>query len=269
MLQAERHHRINELIHSQGALLVNELADILQASKETIRRDLAFLERKGFLRRTHGGAIKVEEQVKSITTPIDLEYEDSGEAFRIRANQNTDTKIRMAKKALAYIEPGDIILLDSSTSTNFLARQIPDIEITALTTSLNTIHALACKSNIRVIGLGGEYSEKYESFSGPLTESIIKELHINKLFFSCHGIGLTNGIRESNENQARLKQIMISVADKSILLCDSSKIERSSFCKVSDYNEIDVLITDQLPSDEYRMEIGWNNVKVIETDRNK
>ena len=61
--------------------------------------------------------------------------------------------------------------------------------------------------------------------------------------------------------------MMISVADKSILLCDSSKIERRSFCKVCDYNEIDVLITDQLPSDEYRTEIGWNNVKIIETSK--
>jgi DeoR family transcriptional regulator, L-fucose operon activator len=269
MLQVERHRKINQILHSNGVLLVNDLSCLLNASRETIRRDLAFLERKGFLRRTHGGAIEVEEQVKNITVPVDLEYENSGEAFRTRANQNTDVKIKMAKKALGFIEPGDIILLDSSTSTNFLARQIPDIEITALTTSLNTIHALACKSNIRVVGLGGEYSEKYESFSGPLTESVIKEFHINKTFFSCHGIGLTTGIRESNENQARLKQIMISVADKSILLCDSTKIERSSFCKVSDYHEIDVLITDHLPSDEYRMEIGWNNVKIIETEKIK
>lgn len=267
MLQAERHHRINELLKENGSILVNDLSVMLNISKETIRRDLAFLEKKGYLHRTHGGAVPVGNQIKHITTPVDLEYEESGEAFRIRSNQNTDTKIKMAKKALAYIEPGDIILLDSSTSSWFLARQLPDIEITALTTSLITIHALACKSNIRVIGLGGEYSEKYESFSGPLTESIVKEFSINKLFFSCHGIGLTTGIRESNENQARLKQMMISVADKSILLCDSSKIERRSFCKVCDYSKIDVLITDQLPSDEYRTEIGWNNVKIIETGK--
>ncbi len=267
MLQTERHQKINELLKTSGMLLVNDLAVMLNSSKETIRRDLAVLEKKGYLQRTHGGAIPVTEQVKSITMPVDLEYEESGEAFRIRANQNTDTKIKMAKKALAFIEEGDIVLLDSSTSSWFLARQLPDIEITVLTTSLNTIHALASKSNIRVIGLGGEYSEKYESFSGPLTESVVKEFHINKLFFSCHGIGLNTGIRESNENQARLKQMMISVADKSILLCDSTKIERRSFCKVCDYNDIDVLITDELPSDEYRTEIGWNNVKIIETNK--
>lgn len=267
MLQAERHHKINELLKNSGALLVNDLASALNASKETIRRDLAALEKKGFLLRTHGGAVPVGEVIKHIAAPVDVAYEESGEAFRIRSNQNTDTKIKMAKKALAFIEQGDVVLLDSSTSSWFLARQMPDMEITVLTTSLNTIHALASKSNIRVIGLGGEYSEKYESFSGPLTESVVKEFHINKLIFSCHGIGLNTGIRESNENQARLKQMMISVADKSILLCDSSKIERRSFCKVCDYNEIDVLITDQLPSDEYRTEIGWNNVKIIETSK--
>lgn len=267
MLQAERYHKIKELLKEKDSLSVNTLSSTLNISKETIRRDLAFLEKKGYLHRTHGGAVPVGNHIRDITDPVDPEYEERSEAFRIRANKNADAKVKMAKKALAYIEPGDVVLLDCSTSSWFLARQMPDIEITALTTSLNTIHALECKSNIRVIGLGGMYSGKYESFSGPLTERIITEFNVDKLFFSCHGISLINGIRERDENQARLKQAMISFSEKSILLCDSSKIDVNSFCKVCDYDKIDILITDLLPSDEYRSEMGWNNVKVIETNR--
>ena len=81
MLQAERHHKINELLKENGSILVNDLSLMLNISKETIRRDLAFLEKKGYLNRTHGGAVPVGNQIKHITTPVDLEYEESGEAL--------------------------------------------------------------------------------------------------------------------------------------------------------------------------------------------
>jgi len=264
MLKPERHHRINELLKERGSVLVNDLSAVLDASKETIRRDLAQLEKKGFLQRTHGGALPAGNQIRNVTVPLEKKYEKSGDAFRVRATQNTETKIRLAKKALSFIKPGQVIMLDCSSSAWFLSRQLPDIAITVLTDSLNVIHTLASKPNIRIIGLGGEYSEKTESFSGALTEQIIKDFRINHLFFSSHGISLDGGVRDINENQARLKQSMIAAADNVILLCDSRKVERSSFCKICDFGDIDTLIIDQLPGDDYRTEISWNNVKIIE-----
>lgn len=165
---------------------------------------------------------------------------------------------------MQFINTGDCLLLDSSSSSWFLARQLPDIQLVVLTNSVHIIQTLAVKANVRVIGLGGEYSAKYEDFVGVLAEQMLKEFVINKLFFSCHGICHEGGIRESNEHHARLKQQMLLSSEHKILLADSSKFGRRSFARICHYREIDTLITDHLEDEEFRQELAWSNVNVIE-----
>lgn len=97
-----------------------------------------------------------------------------------------------------------------------------------------------------------------------LAEQMLKEFVINKLFFSCHGICQDGGIRESNEHHARLKQQMLLASERKFLLVDSNKFGRRSFARICHYREIDTLITDRLGDDEFRQELAWNNVDVIE-----
>ncbi len=265
MLPVERHRFITEVLSQRGRVLVQEVAAMCQISMETARRDLALLEKHGVLLRSHGGAVFVNRQENDkLYVPSQIEQIEQGESFRERSNQSADQKTRIAKRALALINPGDCLLLDSSSSSWFLARQLPDIQLVVLTNSLHIIQTLAAKANVKTIGLGGEYSAKYEDFIGVLAEKLLKEFVINKLFFSCHGISHEGGIRESNEHHARLKQQMLLSSEHKILLADSSKFGRRSFARICHYREIDTLITDSLEDDEFRQELAWSNVNVIE-----
>ncbi|MBU9812821.1 DeoR/GlpR transcriptional regulator [Rahnella sp. C60] len=262
MLPVERHRYITEILSQRGRILVQEVAQLCRISLETARRDLALLEKHGVLLRSHGGAVYREHSTAEKTyVPSQIEQ---GESFRDRSNQSPDSKTRIAKRALQLINPGDCLLLDSSSSSWFLARQMPDIQLVVLTNSVHIIQTLAVKANVRVIGLGGEYSAKYEDFVGVLAEQMLKEFVINKLFFSCHGISHEGGIRESNEHHARLKQQMLLSSEHKILLADSSKFGRRSFARICHYREIDTLITDHLEDEEFRQELAWSNVNVIE-----
>lgn len=262
MLPVERHRFITEVLAQRGRVLVQEVAELCQISLETARRDLALLEKRGMLLRSHGGAVFVEHQpAEKHYVPSQIEQ---GESFRDRSNQSPDSKTRIAKRALQLINSGDCLLLDSSSSSWFLARQLPDIPLVVLTNSLHIIQTLAVKANVRTIGLGGEYSAKYEDFIGIYAEQMLKEFVINKLFFSCHGISHEGGIRESNEHHARLKQQMLLSSEHKILLADASKFGRRSFARICHYREIDTLITDHLDDEEFRQELAWSNVNVIE-----
>ena len=262
MLPVERHRFIADLLSQRGRVLVQEVAELCRISLETARRDLTLLERRGILQRSHGGAVYLDAPSPE-KRPLPGQIEQ-GESFRQRSNQAPEMKTRIAKRALGFIESGDCLLLDSSSTSWFLARQIPDIELVVLTNSLHIIQTLAAKANVRTIGLGGEYSAKYEDFIGVLAEQMLKEFVINKVFFSCHGLSPEGGIRESNEHHARLKQQMLLASERKFLLADASKFGRRSFARICHYREIDTLITDRLDDEEFRQELAWNNVDVIE-----
>lgn len=256
MLQAERYKLICTHVHQQGSALVTELSVVCQVSPETIRRDLRVLAKNKKLIRSFGGAVALDVH----EVPVIDSWErtavsnsvDQAESFRKRTEEHPDIKMKIAKSALQFIHPGDCILLDNSSTCWFLARQIPDIEITVVTNSVKIIQALACRDKIRVIGIGGEYSRRHDDFHGPVAESVLRNFQINTFFFSCQGLNQEHGIRDGNEINARLKQVMLQVSAKNILLAGSSKFEQYSFCKICMLDEVDILITNKLVSSKYR-----------------
>jgi len=245
MLPIERQQRIINEININGRVIVSELVTLCQVSQETIRRDLSQLEKRGLLQRSHGGAVLIKKQ--STGTPGNNRIAKENElSFRQRINEHADEKMIIAKRALDFISPGDCILLDSSTTCWYLARQLPDIELTVLTNSLRIVQTLAARGSIRTICLGGEYSDRDEDFHGVVAEQPLREFQINKIFFSCSSLGNDGYLREGNENNAHLKQQMLLAAERKHLLMDGSKFLRPSFARICHYRDVDFLITDQL-----------------------
>ncbi|CAK9885925.1 MAG: putative HTH-type transcriptional regulator YdjF [Candidatus Erwinia impunctatus] len=217
MLPLERRRRIVEELNIQGRVRVDELMELCQVSAETIRRNLSRLEKEGILQRSYGGAVAGGKQ--AVTRMMNTNRAADNELpFRDRMNEYVQEKTQIAKKALAFISPGDCILLDSSTTCWFLARQLPDMELTVLTNSLHIVRTLAAKSSIRTICLGGEYSAHNEDFNGLVAEQPLKEFLINKAFFSCSSIGNDGYLRAQNENNAHLKQQMLLASERKYYL---------------------------------------------------
>ncbi|HDN2511760.1 MULTISPECIES: DeoR/GlpR family DNA-binding transcription regulator [Providencia] len=266
MLQLERHNAIVALIQEHGAMRVNDLAERLQVSRETVRRDLTDLEHQGMVNRSHGGALlsnKLKTSLIPYYAPQEMPPSVKQGAFRVRTALNIENKTRMAKVALDFIQPQQIILLDGSSSSWFLARQLPEFELTVVTPSVAIIQTLMPRTSTRVVGLGGEFSVAEEAFFGETTIKQINEQNVDTLFFSCQGIDRDRGIYADSEAHAALLRQMFLISRRIILLVDQSKFGKIGTARVCGFGDIDLLITEKFDDPLFQKEMTWHNVKVI------
>ncbi len=254
MFALERQKRILEILNTSGAVWVGKLSTELGVTEETVRRDLEKLEKQEVLVRTHGGAIPITES----------SYELSLEK---RKHTNSAVKERLAQEAARHLLPGDTIFLDSSTTTFFIAKEIKKIRnITVITNSLRIIDELSGVESVKLLTTGGLVSNN-QSFVGSLAEHSIRDnFFAEKVFFSSKGITNDAGILESNEQECFIKQQMLANANKKYYLCDSSKIGRVGFYKLSPIDDIDYFITDATPETELMEKFSDAGVTYIHVD---
>ena len=207
------------------------LAEMLEVTKETIRRDLDRLETEGKLTRTHGGALS-------------LEVPSSELSFTARDHLNVEEKRAIAREAVGLIRGGDSILLDASSSALQLSRHLPAIPLTVITNALEVVAELQGRDHITVLLTGGRLDSRSLSTVGPLADIGIRQYHVNKMFFSCRGIDPERGLSEASDEHARLKRVMLELADTTILLADHTKFGLRSTFYFAEMSEVDILVTD-------------------------
>ncbi|MBA4493791.1 DeoR/GlpR family DNA-binding transcription regulator [Paenactinomyces guangxiensis] len=251
MLVAERQQKILDLVNQRGSIRVSELSQIFQVTEETIRRDLDHLEKRGKLRRSHGGAVSIKKDQPEIP-------------YFEREILNVQEKREIAKQALKYITSGDRIILDASTTAWYMAKILPDIPLTVLTNSIKVAMELSGKEKIEVISTGGILLAKSLSYVGPLAERSLDLYHVNKAFISCKGVHPQHGISESNEMQSLVKQRMINIADQTFLLADYSKFGVRAFAQLAAFDQIFGVITDSKTDYKYIQQLEELSVEVIQ-----
>ncbi len=251
MLALERHKKILELLNLHGAVMVSKLSTELGVTEETVRRDLEKLESQELLRRTHGGALPMEEG----------SYEYSLEK---RKTLNVEVKKELARKAVQYIATGDTVFLDASTTTFYMAKEIKNMKnVTVITNSLRVINELSGCEGVKVIAVGGIVS-KNQSLIGAMTENYITENYFaDKMFFSSKGIGDNSIILEGNEQECFIKQRMIKNSCIRYYLCDKSKIGRVGYMRLATFEDIAYLITDASVEGMLKATLDEYNVEVI------
>ncbi len=231
--------------------MVSKLAAELCVTEETVRRDLEKLERKELLRRTHGGALPID----------DGNYEFSLEK---RKGINVEVKCALARKAAQYIATGDTVFLDASTTTFYLAQEIKRMKnVTVITNSLRVINELSGVDGIKVIAVGGVVSNNQSLIGGATQSDIERNFFADKMFFSSKGIGDNFVILESNEQECGIKQSMIKNARTSFYLCDWTKFGRVGCMRLSSFDEIEYLVTDAAIDGALKATLDENNVQVI------
>jgi len=231
MLVAQRQAQIAHVIHERGSVRVTELSTLFHVTEETIRRDLDALEQMGQVKRSHGGALRVDEL--QMETP-----------YMQRETSFIAEKKAIALQAIQLIESGDHIVIDGSSTTYFLALTLPNMPLQVITNSLKVAAELANKKKISVVMTGGVLSPRSLSLVGPTAEQTLGKYHVNKAFISCKGVHPELGLSESNELQALVKQKMLSIADQAIVLADASKLGVQDFMNICSMAEIDHFITD-------------------------
>ncbi|MCK5457262.1 MAG: DeoR/GlpR transcriptional regulator [Melioribacteraceae bacterium] len=204
---------------------------MFETSAVTIRRDLQILEEHGEIKRVHGGAISHQ----SLFTGLAL-----SEKEKIK----TSEKERIAKYASELVKPGDVIIIDSGSTTLQFARNLKNkSDITVITNALNVASELS-KSNNKIILTGGEMDLDSLTLIGPLADKTLKNISADKLFMGIDSIDFKTGLTTPNILEARTAHMMMQASGENILLADSSKFGRRSLGVVNKITKLDKIITD-------------------------
>lgn len=228
----ERHAEILSLLKERSKLLVPDLCEIFHVSPATIRNDLRDLETAGKLKRTHGGAIHIEQT-----------------SFEPTSNKKTIVHIaekqRIAQYAASFVESGDTIALDSGTTTLEFAKCLTHTEnLTVVTNDIQIAIYLDAHTKITVIVIGGCLRHGFECTVGPMALTSLLGLNVDKAFLAANAFSIEKGLTTPDIHQAEVKKALIQSAAETFLLCDSSKIGKISFVEYASLDAIDHFITD-------------------------
>lgn len=232
MYATERQQEILNRARQAGRVEVRDLAEMLDVTAETVRRDLTQLERRGLLRRMHGGAIPVER--------LGIEP-----AVSDREGRMAGEKERIAKAALEELPDGGAIILDAGTSTIRLAEALPhDRELIVVTHSLPIASVLATRTNITLHVLGGMIRGRTLAAVGPWALRALQDIHADVTFLGTNGITVDQGLTTPDLAEAAVKRALVDSARRTVVLADHTKFGRADFSHVAPLEAIDTVITD-------------------------
>jgi DeoR family transcriptional regulator of aga operon len=251
MLIDERRQHILALVQRDGRVLVSELSDALGISRITIRKDLDYLESKGLLQRTHGGALSTQNS--TLLDPSLLEKE----------KKQFKEKQRIAKAAASLVEEGWCIVLDSGTTTTAIAHELHRFSrLTIITNAVNIATELA-GTEFEVILVGGTLRKNSFSLVGPLAEEVLREIHADILFLGVDGFDVKTGPTTPNVLESRVNRAMVNAATRVVAVCDSTKFGRRSLAQIVPPSAIHTVITDNQIRDEDLEALTSAGIEVI------
>lgn len=231
MQPKDRRELILEQLTMNEKIEIEQLVETLNVSAMTIRRDLNILEAEEKIIRTHGGAVLNQPLVNEVS-------------FQIKETKHSYQKRKIAQTAVQYIKDHSTILLDSGTTNLEIAKRLKDKHhLTVLTNDIRIAVELM-DSDIKVIVTGGELQNNTGAIFGPLTEQILKNIHVDQFFLGSHAVHMDAGSTAPTFEKASMKQLMIECAETTLLVADSSKFDQKSLAKVCDLSQIDGIITD-------------------------
>jgi len=227
-----------EYITKNTRATVKELAEYLNVSEATLRTDLKEMEIDGQLTRTHGGATLPEQHKASMF--------ESGSSFSVREKKNHEEKMQICKRAAEYIQSGQCILLDASSTSLELARILKKLplRLTVLTNGLYTAMELQENPNFTVILVGGVLRLGAVGTEGNLGNAVFNQINVDTMFTSASGFTLEDGLTDFNVYEVELKKSMVKASSKLISLLDYSKLGKSSIASFAQLDQIDVIITN-------------------------
>lgn len=225
----EREDEILRLLNEGEASTNEELAKKLFISRQTLRRDLEKLEKKGLIIRTHGGAMPIKH-------PSDRHI-----PFFLREHEQSEAKNEIAKKALEFIHDGDTIMLDGATSAFAIVQHLNTFkDLTVITSSAKACFLLGNMA-IKTICTGGHMLSRSLSYVGDDALRTIENYNADAVFFSCRGLSEDGLLSDPSIEENLIRRTMMKHSKKKIFLCDSSKLGKKylhNLCHISEIDEV-------------------------------
>ncbi|MEG0813042.1 MAG: DeoR/GlpR family DNA-binding transcription regulator [Clostridium sp.] len=243
----ERHTRILDLVSENKKVEVNRLAELLNVSQVTIRKDLDILEERGLLSREHGYAVM--KNVDDINNRMAVRYE---------------TKLEIAREAAKSVMNGETVMIESGSSCVLLAEQLAQTkkDVTIITNSVFIASYIRETGIGRVILLGGEYQKESQVMVGPLVRICAKEFYVDKLFVGTDGFVPDIGFTGGDMMRTEAMKSMAGSAKNVIILTDSSKFIKQGVVVQFKLSEVSCVYTDDGVSKEKMELLGAEGIEV-------
>jgi DeoR/GlpR family transcriptional regulator of sugar metabolism len=234
MIAAERRERLLGRLQQDGVIRLEESAADLGVSTMTVRRDLEALEREGVVVRVRGGAVAT---VKA-------------RSFDERQSVDDVAKTEIARKALDLVPASGAIAVDASSTSGHLLTQLRSVDDLVIATNSAHNHARArAVRGARAILLGGELEPRTDSFVGPIACAAAAMLNYDRFFTSASAADLEHGTSETIIEEGQVKREMVRAARETVLLINSSKLERRAMAFALPWHDIAIVVTELDPAD--------------------
>jgi DeoR/GlpR family transcriptional regulator of sugar metabolism len=246
----ERRQQIAQLLEEQQRVTVPELSQAFAVSEVTIRKDLAWLESRKLAVRTHGGAVRATNN----TTEM---------GFDVREHLQHNEKDRIGAAAASYVQNGETIFLDASTTALSMARFLKSKrELTVVTNGLRIGMELTGTPGISVLMPGGMLRPESLSLVGTWGQAVFQQIHISKAFVGARGFTLTEGLTDVSGEEVNLKRSIVDIAKEVIAIIDYSKWNQLAFATFCPLERISLIITDTKVPLQAVDQVQNKNVKV-------
>ncbi|MCM3747067.1 DeoR/GlpR family DNA-binding transcription regulator [Paenibacillus pasadenensis] len=251
-LAAERRNKILDYLFQQKRATVKELSELLGVSEVTLRSDLRLMDKDGLIQRTHGGVILQEEPRNEHN-------------FSVREKKNHDEKSAIGQSALEFVEDGQCIVLDGSSTVLEMARGLKKMKVrlTVITNGMYTALELSENPGLTVILIGGVLRVGSSALEGTLGKTILEKINVDTMFTSASGFTAEEGLTDFNVYEVELKKEMAAASTRIVALLDHSKIGRNSISTFAAANEIHTIITDSATPRKIVDEIRGQGINVI------
>lgn len=236
----ERHQSILQLLGALESVRVADLAERLNVSESTIRTDLETLDRQGQLTRVRGGAVAVGVVIPNAQTqPRPNSY------IQQKVSQNHHEKSWVARWAANMVEDGDTIMLDASSTVMHIAHYLEDRQrLIVFTNGVTVAQHLAKEPTNTVILLGGILRPNGNALTGEISESVLRDYHIQRAFLSCSSFVPHLGFFESDIEEAKMKTLMLGATQERVILMDYSKVGTVGLTTFAKLDDVDYVAVD-------------------------
>lgn len=235
----QRHERIVVLVRAAGELGVDELAEKLNVSRETVRRDLTLLDRQGLVKKFHGGA-------RAELMPYKGGIEGS---FAARMSENVEEKRKLCQSAAKFFKSGDTLFIDTGSTTAIFAEIIADLPRLIIITNSNTVAKIvSANPHHDVFVLGGNYNRDNNENLGMLAIEQIKKFHARFAVLTAGAVS-NNFVSDFDLQEAEIARAMIKQSEQTVVLADHSKFSKQGTFAVATMQDVDYLVTDRKPTE--------------------
>lgn len=241
-----RQSEILNLVNDRTRVQVSELSELTGVSGVTIRQDLNFLEKNGYLKRVHGAAVALQSD--------DIES---------RLEVHFDIKQQLANKAADLVTPNETVLVEGGSANALLARTLAERgDVTIITPSAYIAHLIR-HTSANIILLGGVYQHQGESLVGPLTKLCIENIHFSTAFLGIDGFDIDTGFTSRDMMRADIASTILAKKRRNVVLTDSSKFGQIFPSSIGSTNEISELITDDAAPQDMLEHLKSKGVEVF------